>query len=48
MAIVYNVTEREEPGVKGGGKKKFYAKIVFDGEFTVDDRRSKKSLRRLG
>ena len=37
MPIIYNVASRGEPGVKGGGKKKFYAKIVFNGEVTVDD-----------
>ena len=37
MAIIYKVAERGEPGVKGGGKKKFYAQIVIDGECSVDE-----------
>ena len=37
MAIKYNVIERGEPGVTGGGTKKWYASAVTDGEMTVDD-----------
>ena len=37
MAIQYKVIQKGEPGVKGGGKKKFYPSIALDGEFTVDD-----------
>jgi len=37
MAIKYNVILKGQPGVVGGGKKKYYASIVLDGEVTVDD-----------
>ena len=37
MAIHYKVVSRGEPGVKGGGKKKFYAQVVTDGEVSVDE-----------
>jgi predicted histone-like DNA-binding protein len=37
MAVKYKVQERVEPGVKGGGKRKYYATIVTDGEVTIDD-----------
>jgi predicted histone-like DNA-binding protein len=37
MAIKYNVIQRGEPGVKGGGKRKFYAVIASDGELTIDE-----------
>jgi predicted histone-like DNA-binding protein len=37
MSIKYNVIERGEPGVIGGGTKKWYAVISNDGELTVDD-----------
>lgn len=37
MAIKYDVQERAEPGVKGGGNRKYYATIVNDGEVTIDD-----------
>lgn len=37
MPIKYNVIERGEPGVVGGGTKKWYAVINNDGELTVDD-----------
>ena len=33
----YKIIERGEPGVVGGGTKKFYAKMVLDGEMTIDD-----------
>ena len=33
----YKVIARGEPGVKGGGKRKFYASIAFNGEVTIDD-----------
>ncbi len=36
MPIKYKVIERGQPGVVGGGTKKFYAKIVLDGELTID------------
>lgn len=35
MAIKYNVIERGQPGVAGGGEKKFYASTVADGEMTL-------------
>ena len=37
MAILFNVSEKVQPGVAGGGEKKFYATIKFDGEVTIDE-----------
>jgi len=37
MAIKFCVREKSQPGVVGGGTKKFYASIVTDGEATLDD-----------
>lgn len=37
MSIKYNLTEKGQPGVAGGGIKKWYATIANDGEVTVDD-----------
>ena len=37
MPIKYNLIERGEPGVSGGGTKKWYAVATNDGELTVDD-----------
>jgi len=37
MAIKYNLIQKSQPGVSGGGKKKWYASIATDGEFTIDD-----------
>lgn len=37
MAIKYKVIEKVQPGVKGGGNKKWYANVVTNGELTVDD-----------
>ena len=37
MSIKYNLTEKGQPGVAGGGTKKWYATIATDGEVTVDD-----------
>lgn len=37
MAIKYTVIERGEPGVTGGGTKKFYAQVKYDGEMTIDN-----------
>ena len=37
MAIKYNVVERGEPGVTGGGTKKWYATVKSDGEVSIDD-----------
>jgi predicted histone-like DNA-binding protein len=36
MAIKYNVIEKGEPGVKGGGKKKFYASPISVGDSDID------------
>ena len=33
----FKVIQKTLPGVAGGGIKKFYASISFDGEVTVDD-----------
>ena len=35
MAIKFNVIERGQPGVAGGGEKKFYASAVANGEMTL-------------
>jgi predicted histone-like DNA-binding protein len=37
MAIDYKVVEKGQPGVVGGGEKKFYAQIVYGKEATVDE-----------
>lgn len=37
MAIKYKVVEKAQPGVKGGGAKKWYANVVNDGELNIDD-----------
>lgn len=35
MPIKFKVIERGQPGVAGGGEKKFYASAVTDGELTL-------------
>jgi predicted histone-like DNA-binding protein len=37
MAIKYKSIQKTQPGVAGGGAKKYYALIVIDGEVTIDD-----------
>lgn len=37
MSIKYNLIERGEPGVVGGGTKKWYAVVKNDGEMSIDD-----------
>lgn len=37
MSIKYTVIERGEPGVTGGGTKRWYAQVKTDGEMTIDD-----------
>lgn len=37
MAIKYKVIEKGQPGVAGGGVKKFYANPVADGEITLTE-----------
>ncbi|WP_144284019.1 HU family DNA-binding protein [Chryseobacterium echinoideorum] len=37
MPIKYNIVQKTQPGVAGGGVKKWYAVAVNDGELTVDD-----------
>lgn len=37
MSIDYKVVEKGQPGVVGGGEKKFYAQIVYGKEATVDE-----------
>lgn len=37
MAVKFKTIAKTEPGVTGGGTKKFYAQIVFDGEVTIDN-----------
>lgn len=36
MAIKFKVIEKGEPGVTGGGQKKFYASPVLDGEADLE------------
>jgi predicted histone-like DNA-binding protein len=37
MAIKYKVVLKTEAGVKGGGKRKYYAVVSTDGEVGIDD-----------
>ena len=37
MPINFKVVQRGQPGVTGGGTKKFYASPVLDGEMTMDE-----------
>jgi predicted histone-like DNA-binding protein len=37
MAIKYKIIQKAQPGVAGGGVKKFYASMVVNGEVTIDD-----------
>ena len=37
MSIKFKIIERGEPGVVGGGTKKFYASPVMDGEMNLVD-----------
>jgi predicted histone-like DNA-binding protein len=37
MPQKFKVIERGQPGVSGGGPKKFYAMAVSDGEYTLED-----------
>ncbi|WP_163708886.1 HU family DNA-binding protein [Mangrovibacterium lignilyticum] len=37
MSIDYKVVEKGQPGILGGGEKKFYAQIVYGKEVTVDE-----------
>lgn len=37
MAIKFKVIERGQPGVAGGGKKKFYANAVTAGELSLTE-----------
>jgi predicted histone-like DNA-binding protein len=37
MAIKYKIIQRTQPGVSGGGVKKFYAQPACDDEVTVDE-----------
>ena len=37
MAIKFKVIERGQPGVAGGGIKKYYASPVMDGELNLDE-----------
>uniref|UniRef100_UPI0039A50153 HU family DNA-binding protein n=1 Tax=Ornithobacterium rhinotracheale TaxID=28251 RepID=UPI0039A50153 len=37
MSIKYTIVERPQPGVKGGGTKKWYAQVSTAGEMSVDD-----------
>jgi predicted histone-like DNA-binding protein len=37
MPIKFKVIERGQPGITGGGEKKFYATPVMDGELTLPE-----------
>lgn len=37
MAIRYKLIEKSQPGVAGGGIKKWYAQAVSNGEMSIDD-----------
>ena len=37
MAILFKPVERGEPGVAGGGKRKYYASPVMNGVITLED-----------
>ncbi len=37
MAITYKVVERGEPGVAGGGDKKYYAAAISTGDADIED-----------
>ncbi|MDY3363348.1 HU family DNA-binding protein [Riemerella anatipestifer] len=37
MSIKYKVIERVQPGVVGGGDKKWYASVTTDGEVGIDE-----------
>ena len=37
MAIKYKLIEKGEPGVVGGGTRKWYATIITDRAETIDD-----------
>ena len=37
MPIKYKIIQKGQPGVAGGGTKKYYASAVNDGEFTIDE-----------
>ena len=37
MSIKFKVQQKAQPGVAGGGVKKYYATIVLNGEATIDD-----------
>ena len=36
MAVKYKVIQRGQPGVAGGGEKKYYANAVTNGELTLE------------
>lgn len=37
MAVSYNVVQKPEPGVPGGGEMKWYATTVTNGEADIHD-----------
>lgn len=37
MAIKFNLVEKPQPGVAGGGVKKWYASAKADGEISIDE-----------
>ena len=37
MAIRYRAIQKGQPGIPGGGRKKYYASVVMNGTVTVED-----------
>jgi predicted histone-like DNA-binding protein len=37
MAIKYRTIQKVQPGITGGGSRKYYASIVTDGEVKIDE-----------
>ncbi|MDR2292511.1 MAG: HU family DNA-binding protein [Prevotellaceae bacterium] len=37
MSIKYKTVQKVQPGVAGGGNRKYYASIVTDGEVSIDE-----------
>lgn len=37
MSIKYKLIQKSQPGVAGGGRKKWYASVGLDGEASIDD-----------
>jgi predicted histone-like DNA-binding protein len=37
MSIKYKTIQKVQPGIAGGGSRKYYASIVIDGEASIDE-----------